>query len=140
MAAHHFAIEFHNEVQHLGRAVEQRLQNAAQQRLSQLAAHRRTLISATVTIEQPLQRHISHLYTVQVAVVDAKQQKHLLATRADNVEVALQQTLTLIERQLALRYPPPRPFLVRAQKLLCRNQACQLLENLTGLWRRIGLA
>ncbi len=141
MIAHHFAIEFYNEVQHLGRAVEQRLQNAAQQRLSQLVTNRRTLISAAVTIEQPLQRHISHLYTVQVAVVDAKQQKHLLATRADNVEVALQQTLTLIERQLALRYPPPhRPFLMRARKLICSNQACQLVENLTGLWRRIHLA
>lgn len=139
MAAHQFAIEFYNEVQHLGRMVEQQLKNKAEQRLYQLAAQR-TLIGAAVTIEQPLQHHVSHLYTVQIAVVDAKQKKHVLATRAASVEVALQQTLTLLERQLTRGNPPPQSFCVRTWNLICNNQLCQLLENLTGLWRRIHTA
>lgn len=140
MTTHHFVIQFHNEVQHLGRAVEQQLKSQAEQRLYQLAATRRILIGATVTIEQPLQRPVAHLYTVQVAVVDAKHKKHVLATRATSVEVALQQTLTLLERQLALHFPSPKPLLIRVWHMIGHYPIGQLWEELVSRCRRIRLA
>jgi ribosome-associated translation inhibitor RaiA len=94
-----FALEFYNEVQELGRTVEDKLRTEAEGRLRKLMQDHTDLTGAAVALERPAERASAYLYRAHV-VVHARPENIAGIAQAGSAEGALKEALNAVERQV----------------------------------------